>query len=58
MVTMSHNSWNSIKVDLRTTFGETLCSNQPAYKGARELRSGMSDILINPVNGSFSSKIK
>jgi hypothetical protein len=29
-----------------------------SYKGARALRSGMSEIIIRPLNGSFSSKIK
>ncbi len=28
------------------------------YSGARALRSGMSEIFIRPLNGSFSSKIK
>jgi hypothetical protein len=32
--------------------------SQRAYSGARALRSGMSEILISPLNGSFSSKIK
>src|SRR5262245_1372700 len=32
--------------------------SERAYSGARLLRSGMSEILIRPLNGSFSSKIK
>ena len=32
--------------------------SERAYSGARPLRSGMSEILIRPLNGSFSSKIK
>src|SRR5262249_61370373 len=33
-------------------------ANERAYSGARALRSGMSEILIRPLNGSFNSKIK
>jgi len=33
-------------------------ANERAYSGARALRSGTSEILIRPLNGSFSSKIK
>ena len=29
-----------------------------AYSGARALRNGISEIIIRPLNGSFSSKIK
>ena len=32
--------------------------SERAYSGARALRSGMSEILIRPLNGSFISKIK
>ena len=35
-----------------------LCRSERAYSGARALRSGMSEILIRPLNGSFISKIK
>jgi hypothetical protein len=31
---------------------------EPAYSGARALRNGISEIIIRPLNGSFSSKIK
>src|SRR5262245_14572431 len=33
-------------------------TNGAYYSGARALRSGASEILIRPLNGSFSSKIK
>jgi hypothetical protein len=38
--------------------GERGDASERAYSGARALRSGMSEILIRPLNGSFSSKIK
>jgi hypothetical protein len=32
--------------------------SERAYSGARALRNGISEIIIRPLNGSFSSKIK
>jgi|SRR6516164_5189989 len=58
VVTMSHNSRKSIKVDQGPKPGGRFCLSQRSYSGASALRSGISEILIKPLNGSFSSKIK
>ena len=55
---MSHNSRKSIKVDQGPKPGGRFCLSQRSYSGASALRSGISEILIKPLNGSFSSKIK
>jgi hypothetical protein len=51
-----HVRRNSI-CPLSAKSGHTL-SRERAYSGARALRNGISEIIIRPVNGSFSSKIK